>query len=299
MELAAKFNLAMGLRAKFNLVILAAFAVGFLLAAVALNRVFIDNAREQVLGNARIMMTAANAIRNYTVQELVPLLPAEHDGKFVPETVPAYAAQKNFKEVQAAFTGYTYREPALNPTNPSDRAQDWEADIIGLFRNEPKRQELVVVRDTPFGPTLNLARPIAIREDTCLTCHSTPSVAPAALTRSYGSANGFGWKLNETIGAQILTVPMAVPLKLAHHAYVTLLIILMAVFAIVLVILNLCLHYLIIAPVKRVSAMAEAVSLGEEHVETYIKPGKDEVAMLSVAFDRMRESLRQAMAMIK
>jgi hypothetical protein len=45
------------------------------------------------------------------------------------------------------------------------------------------------VRDTPFGPTLNLARPIAIREDTCLTCHSTPSVAPAALTRSYGSAN--------------------------------------------------------------------------------------------------------------
>jgi hypothetical protein len=102
MELAAKFNLAMGLRAKFNLVILAAFAVGFLLAAVALNRVFIDNAREQVLGNARIMMTAANAIRNYTVQELVPLLPAEHDGKFVPETVPAYAAQKNFKEVQAA-----------------------------------------------------------------------------------------------------------------------------------------------------------------------------------------------------
>ena len=135
MELAAKFNLAMGLRAKFNLVILAAFGVGFLVAAVVLNRVLINNAREQVLQNARIMMTTANAIRNYTAHELVPLLPAEHDRKFVPETVPAYAAQKNFKEVQAAFTGYSYREPALNPTNLSDRAQDWEADIIGLFRN--------------------------------------------------------------------------------------------------------------------------------------------------------------------
>jgi protein-histidine pros-kinase len=293
MELAAKFNLAMGLRAKFNLVILAAFAVGFLMAAVALNRVFIDNAREQVLGNARIMMTAANAIRNYTVQELVPLLPAEHDGKFVPETVPAYAAQKNFKEVQAAFTGYTYREPALNPTNPSDRAQDWEADIIGLFRNEPKRQELVVVRDTPLGPSLNLARPMPARTP-APTCHSTSGTGSADAQRRPAT----GSAANQRDDWRADHAPMAVPLA-GHHAYVTLLIILMSVFAIVLVILNLLLHYLIIAPVKRVSAMAEAVSLGEEDVETYIKPGKDEVAMLSVAFDRMRESLRQAMAMIK
>ena len=126
----------MGLRAKFNLVILVAFAVGFAAAAVVLHRVFIDHAREQVMQNARIMMTAANAIRTYTAKDLGPLLPMEHDGKFVAETVPAFAAQKNFKDVQAAFAGYTYREPALNPTNLSDRAQDWEADIIGLFRNE-------------------------------------------------------------------------------------------------------------------------------------------------------------------
>jgi len=39
----------MGLRAKFNLVILAAFAVGFIVAAVVLYRVVNDNAREQVL----------------------------------------------------------------------------------------------------------------------------------------------------------------------------------------------------------------------------------------------------------
>jgi methyl-accepting chemotaxis protein len=299
MDLGAKFNLTMGLRAKFNLVILAAFAIGFLVAAVVLNRVFVESARNQVLQNARIMMTAANAIRKYTAQELVPLLPSERDGKFVPETVPAYAAQRNFKDVQAAFAGFTYREPALNPTNLSDRAQDWEADVIGLFRNEPARQELVVDRDTPVGPTLNLARPISIGEEACLTCHSTPSAAPAALAKSYGTANGFGWKLNETIGAQIVAVPMAVPLKLAHDAYVTFLIILTVTFAIVFVVLNLLLHYLVIKPVKRVSAMAEAVSLGEENVESYIKPGKDEISMLSVAFNRMRESLKHAMEMIK
>jgi HAMP domain-containing protein len=288
----------MGLRAKFNLVILAAFAVGFLIAAIVLNRVFIDNAREQVLQNARIMMTAANAIRTYTAEELVPLLPKERDGKFVPETVPAYAAQKNFKTVQTAFAGFTYREPALNPTNPSDRAQDWEADIIGMFRNDAARNEVVIERDTPLGPTLHLARPIAIRDPTCLTCHSTPTAAPAALAQSYGTANGFGWKLNETIGAQVLSVPMAVPLKLARDAYKTFLVILVAVFAIVCVVLNLLLHYLVIAPVRRVSAMANAVSLGEEGVESYIKPGNDEISSLSVSFNRMRESLKHAMDMI-
>jgi HAMP domain-containing protein len=288
----------MGLRAKFNLVTLAALVVGFAVAAVVLDRVALQAARDQVLENARIMMTAANAVRAYTAQDLVPLLPIEHEGKFVAENVPAFAAQTTFKQVQAEFAGYVYREPALNPTNLADRAQDWEADIIRLFRDEPARQELVVQRDTPVGPTLNLARPITIHEQACLTCHSTPSAAPAALMQTYGAANGFGWKLNETIGAQVLSVPMAIPLRLAHTLYVTFLIALVGIFAIVLIVLNLLLHFLVIVPVKRVSSMAEAVSLGEEHVEPYVKPGKDEISSLSVAFNRMRESLARALEML-
>jgi protein-histidine pros-kinase len=265
-----------GLRAKFNLAILVAFAIGFAIAAVVLHGIFIvDDAREQVLQNARIMMTAANAIRKYTADNLEPLLPMEHDGKFVAETVPAFAAQENFKDVQAAFANFTYREPALNPTNLSDRAQDWEADIIRAFRNAPAEKELVIERDTPIGPTLNLARPVTITEAACLTCHSTTEAAPAALIKSYGTANGFGWKLNETIGAQIVSVPMAVPLKAARDAYVAFLSILVAIFAVIVLILNLMLHYLVITPVKRVSRMADAVSLGEENVEAYVKPGRD------------------------
>jgi HAMP domain-containing protein len=157
----------------------------------------------------------------------------------------------------------------------------------------------VVERDTPIGPTLNLARPISIRDEACLSCHSTPYASPTALTRTYGTVNGFGWKPNETIGAQIVSLPMAVPLKFARDAYVTFLIILVAIFAIAFVVLNLLLHYLVIAPVKRVSAMADAISLGGEHVEAHIKPGKDEISSLPVSFNRMRESLKHAMEMIK
>ena len=272
----------MGLRAKFNIAILGAFFVGFGIAAFVLHGVFINQARDEVMQNARIMITAANAIRNYTAVDLVPLLPIERDGKFVAETVPAFAAQQNFKHVRAVFPGYTYREPTLNPTNPSDRAEAWEADIIQLFRNDPSKAEVVTERDAATGPTLNLARPIAIKEDACLTCHSSPWAAPAALIKSYGTANGFGWKPNETIGAQLVSVPMAIPLEIARRTYITFLIILIAIFAIIVAILNALLHYLVITPIKRVSAMADAVSLGEEDVEAYVKPGNDDLFALSV-----------------
>jgi protein-histidine pros-kinase len=92
---------------------------------------------------------------------------------------------------------------------------------------------------------------------------------------------------------------MAIPLKLGHDPYLSFLAILLLIFAVVFVVLNLLLHYLVITPVKRVSAMADAVSLGEENVEAYIKPGKDEISSLSVSFNRMRESLKQAMKMTK
>jgi HAMP domain-containing protein len=289
----------MGLRAKFNLVILAAFAVGFLVAAAVLYRVVNDNARDQVLQNARIMMSEASAIRSYTANYLAPLLPMEHGGKFVAETVPAFAAQKNFKQVQDSFPGFSYREAALNPTNLVDRAYDWEADIIHTFRDEPARQEVITERDTPTGPLLHLARPITVRSEACLTCHSTPDAAPPALTRTYGTVNGFGWKLNETIGAQILSVPMALPLKVARDGYVASLIIVVLVFAVIFLVVNLLVNFLVVVPIKRVSAVADAVSLGGEDVEAYVKPGKDEVSSLSVSFNRMRESLKHAMEMLK
>jgi HAMP domain-containing protein len=289
----------MGLRAKFNLALLAAFVIGFVVAAAVLYRIVYDNAREQVLQNARIMMAAANAIRSYTSTNLVPLLPKERDGKFVAETVPAFAAQRNFKQLQDAYPGLMYREAALNPTNLVDRASDWESDIIRAFREDPERQEVVSERDTPTGLFLHLARPITVRTQACLSCHDSSYDAPQALTRTYGTTNGFGWKLNETIGAQILSIPMALPLKAARDAFVTSMIVMLLLAAIVFLVVNLLLHYLVLVPVTRVSALAEAVSLGDESHEPYIKPGKDEISSLSVAFNRMRESLKHAMAMIQ
>ena len=289
----------MGLRAKFNLAVLAAFLIGFALAAVGLQRLFEANARMQVVQNARIMMSAADAVRQYTDQQVAPLLGMESGGKFMTASVPFFAAVTVFKGVQTQFPDYTYREPALNPTNPADRATDWEADFINSFRNNPNLRELVAQRDTPTGPSLSLARPIAVDSADCLTCHSTPQRAPAAMLASYGSDHGFGWKLHEIVGAHVVSVPMALPLAAARQTFITFMAVLVAMFVVILAILNILLHYMVIRPVVHVARIANAVSLGDTDVEEYEKKGRDEIAVLSAAFNRMRRSLDSAMRMLE
>ena len=129
-------------------------------------------------------------------------------------------------ETVAKFIDATMKEQKVSDNVAAERMGYNSPTIIRMFRDEPARTELVTVRDTPTGPLLHLARPITVRTEGCLSCHSTSYDAPQALTRTYGTTNGFGWKLNETIGAQILSVPMALPLKVARDAFVTFLIIL-------------------------------------------------------------------------
>jgi HAMP domain-containing protein len=288
----------MGLRAKFNLVLLAAFVVGLALAGTLSYRIINDNARREVSHEAAIMITAASAIRDYTGKEIKPLLADQLKVRFLPHTVSSWAAQTNLREVSAHFPDYTYKEAALNPTNQADRATDWEADIIAGFQHTPTMKEFTTVRDSPTGPVLSVSRPIRIADPECLSCHSTPAAAPATMIDLYGSANGFGWKLNEIIGAQIVSVPMRVALDRANELFMIVFGGLAAVFLVTLLLLNLVLHFMIIRPIRRMSAIASEVSLGNTGAPEFAETGRDEIGSLAQSFNRMRRSLTNAMQML-
>lgn len=288
----------MGLRMKFNLVLLLAFVIGLGLAAYLSDQILKRNAREEVLQNARIMMESAMGARAYTVQRIQPLLTLQMKREFRPETVAAFAAGQSFQALREKFPEYTYKEAALNPTNPNDRASDWEADIIHEFRNNAERKELIVERDTPTGRMLNLARPLGIYNENCLVCHGRVEDAPKTMTDIYGVNNGFGWKMGEIIGAQIVTVPMSLPLERARQTFTTFLILLGGVFALLLVLLNILLHFVVIRPVTRMADIANEVSMGKPDVPEYVKHGSDEISSLSQSFNRMRLSLENAMKML-
>lgn len=289
----------MSLLTKFNLALTAVFALALVPAGWISHDLLQRSARTQVIENARIMMETALAVRTYTIQQIQPLLAPQLETTFLPQSVPAYSATEIFGALRKSNPDYSYKEATLNPTNPRNRTVDWEADVVQAFRNDEAKLEIIGERETPQGRALFLSHPIRIKDAKCLTCHTTPDAAPASQVKAYGPNNGFGWKLNEVIGAQIVSVPTSLPVKMASEAFRTLLLTLAGVFALTLLILNLLLRFVVIRPLRELSAMADQVSLGNMDAAEVKVAGNDEVAQLASSFGRMKISLRKALAMLE
>jgi len=284
---------------KFNLGLAAIFVVGFVLCGLVSYTVLQANAREEILDNARVMMESATSSRNYTNTQIQPLLETQLKYTFLPQSVPAYAATEQFNDLRKKYPDYSYKEATLNPTNPRDRATDWEADVVNQFRNDPTTQEISGQRDTPTGRTLFLARPIQIKDPACIVCHSTPAAAPKTMVDVYGPANGFGWKVNDIIGAQIVSVPVALPIQRANRTFRVFMLLFVIVFAAAFVLLNVMLHTMVIKPVKELSHLADDVSLGHLESAEFKSRSKDEIGVLAGALSRMNKSLVQAIKMLE
>ena len=287
----------MGLRLKFNLMLLAVALAGVVLFGLASTPILNGLAKDEVLQSSRIMMESALGARKYTSEQIAPLLEPQMQTTFRPQAVSAYAAKKSFDVLRANYSDYVYREAALNPTNPEDRATDWEADIIDDFRAHPAKQEIVLQRDTPTGVTINLARPL-VAKPACLACHSTPAAAPKSMIALYGPENGFGWHAGDIIGAQIVSVPMRLAAERADRVRLLFVVPYIATFALLFLLLNLLLDRMVIAPIDRMAKIAEAVSLGQMDAPEYARAGADQIARLSSAINRMRRSLQEALRLL-
>jgi HAMP domain-containing protein len=289
----------MKLIVKFNLVFIAVFLIGLGIAAHVADQLLQHNAREEMLHSARLVMETALATRGYTSTQVGPLLQTQMKYGFLPQSVPAYSATEVFNGLRKKFPEYAYKEATLNPTNPRNRAVDWETDVVNQFRNNTDHSEIIGERDTPTGRLLYIARPIQIRDAACLTCHSTVDAAPKTLIDRYGPANGFGWKLNEIVGAQVVSVPTDVPIQRARTAFRSFMLSLAGVFVFVAIVLNVMLVYMVIRPVSRLAKLADQASLGNTDVPDFHVRSRDEIRMLADSFNRMKKSVVQAMKMLE
>lgn len=287
----------MGIRLKFNLVLLAVFALGLGTTGYVSYELLHKNARAEVLRSAGVMMEAALSMRSYTVGQVRDKLRVVED-EFLPQGVPAFSASEVMNLLRKKYPDYSYKEAALNPTNPRNRAVEWETDVVNSFRNASVQGEISGVRDTPTGLSMYLARPFQIKDPACLVCHTTPDIAPASMVKLYGPNNGFGWKLGEVIGAQIVSVPMALAVANANSAFYTFMASLAGVFVVLFVILNLMLSVLIVRPITQMSEAANKISTGDLEIPEFSEKGKDEVSLLGKSFNRMRRSLEKAIRLI-
>jgi HAMP domain-containing protein len=291
---------ALRLLAKFNIMLILLFGIGLFLISEISHRFLLENARQQTLQQAQLMVASARSTREYTERELDPLLERtpDHTQRFLPQTIPFYAATVTFERLRGEFPDYTYKEAALNPTNPRDRASDWESDIINDFKNHPEMKQTIGERATPSGGALYLAHPITA-DSGCLECHGIPSRAPVTMLKTYGSANGFGWNQGETIGAQIVSVPTAVPVHVAEVAFRTLMIYLTGIFLAVMLVIDLGLYFIVILPLRKLSAAADRISKGDLAEPGFAQSGKDEISAVAKSFHRMYVSMVKALQMLE
>jgi HAMP domain-containing protein len=288
----------MGLRAKFNLLMVVIAGLGALLFALAANPLVNAIAREEMLQSSRIMIESAAGARKYTSEQIAPIVKPMIGDHFYPQAVSAYAAKRNFDIIHSKFPDFTYREAALNPTNPEDRATDWEADIINDFRAHPDKDEITVVRSTPTGPMLQLARPL-VNKQACMQCHSTAAAAPASMIKLYGSENGFGWKVGEIIGAQVVSVPMAASQVRAEQIRKLFVFPFLGFVLLMFISVNILLNFVVVRPIEHMAKTAEAISMGEVDTPDYEYRGKDQIGRLAASFSRMHRSLVEAMKMLR
>jgi len=287
----------MSLRFKFNLILIVLALIGIGISGVVSYSIQKKHAQEEMLETARVLMESAIAIRNYTVKEIRPLLHELESDRFLAQTVPAYSALRYIDALQKQHPGYVYKESALNPTNLANKATDWETDIINVFRSEPSK-EMIGIRETPIGKSLYLSRPIKITDAKCLACHSTPEAAPVSMIERYGSEHGFGWQLNETIGAQIVSVPLDFALERARTEFYLFMLVIVSAFVVISVAMNILLNIFVIKPVMLMAANADKVSMGTLDQAELELNGEDEISSLNRSFNRMQRSLKNALSML-
>lgn len=290
----------LNLKQKFTILLLVILTFGLSLSRFALSSLLRENAKQDISSTGLMLMQTMSSVRKYTNTQVNPELADKLETEFLPQSVPAYSAREVFDILRKTpdYRDFFYKEATLNPTNLRDKADGYETEIVERFRNKSDLKELSGFRSIPGGDIFYIARPLPVSEQSCLVCHSVPEAAPPSMINLYGTANGFGWKLNEIVGAQIITVPANNVINKAHQSSLLIILIVSTIFIATILLVNFFLNRQVVMPLKRMTRIAEEVSTGHMDVE-FEQMSNDEIGNLAKAFKRMQLSLEMAMKRIK
>ncbi|MGD1861376.1 MAG: DUF3365 domain-containing protein [Leptolyngbyaceae cyanobacterium] len=256
---------------KFSLLLALVWLIGGSITIATLAHHLNRQAEQTVRERAEIVLTAMQSARNYTQSNIQPLVPAHLndqmaiDGEFIREVIPNFAARSifaDFKDQDPNFQAYSYKEAAINPTNPIDQADAFEAQLFTQLQpltTEPldKRSGYRVLNGTQC---FYLAQPLLMTDASCLECHGNPCNAPQPLLDMYGDRNGFGWNLNEIVATQMVYVPADMIFARGRQNLFTVAKTFLSIFGALFITINLLLLRTVIRPLKVLTATAKQIS---------------------------------------
>lgn len=252
------------LATKFTFFLSLAFIIGILISGVVLSKALEYRAEDEINYRAQILVQMLNSVRSYTNDRVNPLLKLNQATQqtLIPETIPSFAVREVFENLRTnkEYINYFYKEATLNPTSMRNKADNFETSIIESFRKKPELDIQSGFR-TLYGEKLFYsARPFAIKDQSCLSCHSTPQAAPKAHLAKYGAENGYGWKLNDIITTQIIYIPASKIFQSANNNFSLVMNIFVLIFTLMMLLINFLLKRNVIQPLKPMAQIAQKIS---------------------------------------
>ncbi len=298
----------LSLRIKVNLILAIIFVGGTGLSWFGITYIMARQAEAQIGTASEMLRKSMNAVRDYTGSNVSPRLkPAQATSPtFLRETVPGFAAREVFESLRLTegFDEFRYKEASPNPTNPRDRADDFEESLVAWFVSHPDLKTKTGFREVEGKKLFYSASPLTVTKPSCLECHSNPEAAPPSMITEYGRDNGFGWHLHQIIAAQVVYLPAARVLDQGQQDARRVVLLFAEIFGVVILLINMLLRRNVIRPLNHLAAATAAVGRGAEHSERFeeTEAGRslresghrgDELGRLAGTFGLMAEKVRE------
>lgn len=281
------------LQSRFNVVLIIVYLSSLL---ITLSIVYLD-ARQEMYVQARHRLTLISdmvgAIREYVTQDVRPALLAQHvlHPPAVSSTVASSYIARHFAKQQPDFYLKTASD---NPLNPANLVQPIEQSFLNSFREN--RQETFIIREgTLNGKQYLFSAQPTLSSNECLLCHGKPETAPPTMRQQYTGSSGFGYRVNEVVGVNVVGVPLENVQTAIFKRSLAITIILTAIFSIMMILINMTVRRQILQPLEDIIESAQAISKGQQLDVPLPTTRADEIGQLTQAIELMRRSFVKAM----
>jgi signal transduction histidine kinase len=229
----------LGPKKRFTLTLVLIYVVSLPVMSGITYVILKNNAIRDAYTEGRLYLSTIGALKHYVSEEVRPIFYKEMPGRFIVQGMSrSFAAADVAGRVKGELPNYSYKNASLNPRNPLDAADDFEASIITTFMNNRSLVEWRGFRTKSDHRYYVLARPGDPFTQGCLKCHGDPKDAPRELIERYGTEAGFFMKTGEIADAIFVYIPINVPLAHARGVVAVFIGLYILIGAIILLIVN-------------------------------------------------------------
>lgn len=283
----------MGIRLKALIIIGVLSLIAITAMGFVSYRFSMENAMTEAKTKSMIVLNYVHSTRKYLKNTQRPLvMELIEEDRFYPELMSGFVVARGTYELfQSQLPEYRFKQATLDPLLPKNKADADEVRIIETFRGDPSLtvQDGTIEKDGE--DYFYMAQPIKIDNQKCLNCHGDPAKAPKDQVEIYGTSNGYNWKMDDTVAAFVVYVPIRQALDAALKSTQNLVMIGGGCILFALVVVWFFLDRSIVSPILRLSQRAEDISLGKNIGKKVEAGSAVEISRLANAIDRLRISI--------